>query len=180
MSAYSALGTLLQIDIVGNTARLSLLGGTTEDSTPIKQIYTQFGVPIQLAQLSSNIFSNIGSVATSLINGAKDYATGNIAGTIASGASFISNAIDSLNPKVDSINSNGSLLSTKSNIILVSEFYLLANEDNEDRGRPLCEKIELSSIPGYQVIADPDLSLSGTSEENRMVKNYLASGYFYE
>lgn len=180
LSAYSALGTLLQIDIVGNTARLSLLGGTTEDATPIKQIYTQFGVPIQLAQLSSKIFSNIGTAATSLVNGAKDYATGNIAGTIASGASFISSAIDSLNPKVDSLNSNGSLLSTKSNIILVSEFYLLTNEDNEDRGRPLCEKVELSSIPGYQVIADPDLAIAGTSEENREIKNYLAGGYFYE
>ena len=59
-------------------------------------------------------------------------------------------------------------------------FNLLTNEDNEDRGRPLCEKVELSSIPGYQVIADPDLAIAGTSEENREIKNYLAGGYFYE
>ena len=72
------------------------------------------------------------------------------------------------------------MLGIKQNIILKSEFYSIADEDNEDRGRPYCKKVELSTLPGYQVIADPDLAIAGTSEENRMVKGYLEAGYFYE
>ena len=53
-------------------------------------------------------------------------------------------------------------------------------EDNADRGRPLCKMLVLSTIPGYQLIADPDIAIGGTSEENSQIKNYLASGYFYE
>lgn len=180
LSCYSHLGTYLQFDIVGNAARLSLLGGTTQDANPIKQIYTQIGVNIQLSQLKSDIFNNIGSAATGLVKAGSSFTSGNIAGTIAGTSSFIASAIDSINPKANSLSNNGSLLSLKSAIILISEFYTLVDEDNEDRGRPLCEKTTLSLLPGYQVIADPDLSIAGTSEENRMIKGYLTSGYFYE
>lgn len=180
LAANEKLGTILQIDIIGNKARLATLAGTTDDATPIDWTFGQIGVPIQLSQLRSDLLNNIGTAATSFARGAKAYATGDIAGTIAGGTSFLTSAIDILNPKVSSLSGNGSLIALKSNIVLVAEFQEVADEDNENRGRPLCAVKQLSTIPGYQVIADPDIALASTSEENRKVKNYMTTGYFYE
>ena len=63
---------------------------------------------------------------------------------------------------------------------IYAKFAPPVNEDNEDLGRPLCTAKKLSTIPGYQLIAHGDLAIPGTAIENKTIKNYLESGYFYE
>lgn len=159
------------VDMVANQARLALSSGEGVFSLN----FAELGVPIQLAQLASNTIPAIGEVANSvasLFSG-----KGSIASTI---FSTIGAATDMAFPDVSKMNTNGSIVSLAYSCKLRMIFYLLVDEDNEDLGRPLCQKKVLSSIPGYQLIENADLSIAGTSEENRMVKGYLEAGYFYE
>lgn len=180
LANYSKIGTLVQIDILANTARLAVLGGSTQDATFLTQTFSQVGIPINLAQMTSGFFQNIGGAVKSVAQTATSVATGNAVGAIMGGIGAIGNGLATAFPDVSVSGLNGSMLGIKQNIILKSEFYSIADEDNEDRGRPYCKKVELSTLPGYQMIADPDLAIAGTSEENRMVKGYLEAGYFYE
>lgn len=172
--------TELQIDIIANTARLSVISGNPDSAEPISVTYGQIGVPIQLSQMSTSFFQNLGGVVQSAAQFATSYSTGNIAGMITGGLSAIGNALDASYPDVSISGLNGSLLALKTNIILKATFYNIADEDNADKGRPLCKTKELSTLPGYQLISHADIAIAGTSEENRAIKNYLESGYFYE
>ena len=93
---------------------------------------------------------------------------------------MIGDMVNASMPDFATTGSNGTVSNFKSSPTLYAKFLSVVSEDNEDRGRPYCKKAKLSTLPGYQVISDPDLSLPGTSEENRRVKEYLESGYFYE
>ena len=180
IAGASRLGTLLQIDIIANTASLRVLAGDTQTSRPITQVFGQIGIPIQLSQMSTSFFQNLGGVVQSAGQFAASYASGNVVGMITGGLGAIGNALDADYPDVSISGTNGSLIALKSNIILSGAFYNIADEDNADRGRPLCKPKELSTLPGYQLISHADISIAGTSEENRAIKNYLESGYFYE
>ncbi len=56
----------------------------------------------------------------------------------------------------------------------------LVDEDLADRGRPLCEVRQLSTLAGYQLCADVDVTIPCTREEEQMIKSALETGYFYE
>lgn len=172
--------TELDIDIIANTARLSIISGNPEGAEPISLTYGQIGVPIQLSQMSTSFFQNLGGVVQSTAQLATSYSSGNIAGMITGGLGAIGNALDARYPDVSISGLNGSLLALKTNIILKATFYNIADEDNADKGRPLCKTKELSTLPGYQLISHADIAIAGTSEENSAIKNYLESGYFYE
>ena len=58
--------------------------------------------------------------------------------------------------------------------------YMIVSEDNECLGRPMCQTRQLSTLPGYQKILGPDISLEATDVEINDVNQLLASGYFYE
>lgn len=180
LSSYSKLGTLLQIDVFANTARLSILAGDTQNSAPIMQYTGQIGVSIQLSQMSNSFFQNPGGTISNIANDINGILSANPINAIAGGFGLLGDVLETQFPQMSQMGSNGSLLSIKSNIILRGTFYRIADEDNADRGRPYCKTVRLYTIPGYQLISHADLSIAGTSEENRMIKSYLESGYFYE
>lgn len=59
-------------------------------------------------------------------------------------------------------------------------WYYPVDEDNTHRGRPLCEVRTLSTLSGYQLCANTDISIPATREEIDMIRKYLETGYFYE
>lgn len=63
---------------------------------------------------------------------------------------------------------------------LCAQFFKQVDEANVHRGRPLCKDRTISSIPGYILVADADMSLQATQEENLKVKSYMEGGFFYE
>lgn len=174
---------VVQVDCVANTARL-IVGYSNNSEIALDNIvgvyYSQVGITIPMGQLSSNMLNSVGGVVTGAAQAGASYATGNMVGFLGNVVGAIGSAVQAGIPTLTVSGQPGSMLATTNDVTLTATFYSIADEDNEDRGRPYCKKVLLSTLPGYQVIADPDLSLSGTSEENRMVKNYLASGYFYE
>lgn len=61
------------------------------------------------------------------------------------------------------------------------KFLTLVDEDLAHRGRPLCQLTRIDTLSGYILVADGDFSISGiTANEQRMITNYLTSGFFWE
>lgn len=52
--------------------------------------------------------------------------------------------------------------------------------DNDDSGRPLCETVTLSSIPGYIMCKDGEVAAPCTDRELSMIESYLKGGFYYE
>lgn len=164
------------VDYTTGIADMYLKAGLNDYAIAVRR--GQYGVPVQIAQIGMNYLNT----ALTAVNGAANVANNwfNPIGAITAGANMIGDMVNASMPDFATSGSNGTIANFTSAPTLYAKFLPVVSDDNEDRGRPYCKKVKLSTLPGYQVIADPDLSLPGTSEENRMVKSYLASGYFYE
>lgn len=140
----------------------------------------QLALPMQLAEMSRDYIGAAATAVGSIAGAAASFGTGNFAGVINSAVSGITSTINSLMPQLRTTGSVGAIADYLQNWRLQAEFYSPVAEDNADRGRPLCQMKQISTIPGYIMCADADVELPASAEENREVKAYMESGFFYE
>ena len=64
--------------------------------------------------------------------------------------------------------------------VLNSTFYHVVDDDVEHLGRPLCQDVTPSSIPGYMLCADVEIEIPGTKPEMENIVSLMESGFYYE
>lgn len=159
----------------------SILRVFTDTNQLVHETTAKLGVPIQL----SNITFDIPSGSGGLLHTGIAAAFGGIQAAL-SGGSFsdvgngILNAAQATNADAASKGATGSTIAFDSVPYMVARFKILVDDNNEDHGRPLCKRVQLSTIPGYIMVDDPDIALAATAEEIDSVKSYLKNGFFYE
>lgn len=137
-------------------------------------------VPVQLAQITTNV-NELAS-----LGGLIQTAVGAVAGGIESffgGGDVINGIASGAQQMTVSSQSKGGVASVaKYGIVpyLTGAFYDLVDDNNEDHGRPLCQKVQLFSIPGFMMVDDPDIALPATAAEIDSVKSYMKNGFFLE
>ena len=137
-------------------------------------------VPVQLAQITTNV-NELAS-----LGGLIQTAVGAIAGGIQSffgGGDVINGIASGAQQMTVSSQSKGGVASVAKYGItpyLTGAFYDLVDDNNEDHGRPLCQKVQLFSIPGFMMVDDPDIALPATAAEIDSVKSYMKNGFFLE
>lgn len=141
-------------------------------STVVNRITAQVGVPIQLAQIRNDV---IGAMS-GLTQAAGAAFTGNVMGA----AAGIGSMLEGLIPRASTMGSAGSWGDLVGAPDLNLYFTMAVDEDIQHHGRPLCQNRVISSIPGYILVQDGDISIPGTIDENTSVKTYLEGGFFYE
>lgn len=143
----------------------------------------QLGVSIQIAQIAANrlgvaqdIVGTVGGVIGNL-------ASGNIVGAITGAASGIISGIQGVQPHAQTTGSNDSLISVLGfgvSPYLFERYYEIVDEDNTNHGRPLCQRRQISSLPGYNLCANSEVSITGTMEEKERIRSFMDAGFFYE
>lgn len=137
-------------------------------------------VPVQLAQIATNV-NELAS-----LGGLVQTAVGAIAGGVESffGGGDTINGITSgaQQMTVSSQSKGGGASVAKYGITpyLTGAFYDLVDDNNEHHGRPLCQRVQLFSIPGFIMVDDPDIALPATAAEIDSVKSYMKNGFFLE
>lgn len=158
----------------------SILRILTNTNQLVHETTAKLGVPIQLSNIAFDIPSGGGLLQTGIAA-----AFGGIQAAL-SGGSFsdvgngILNAAQATNADVASKGATGSTIAFDSVPYMVARFKILVDDNNEDHGRPLCKRVQLSTIPGYIMVDDPDIALAATAEEIDSVKSYMKNGFFYE
>lgn len=155
-----------------------------EYSDVILTLVGQIGVTEQLSQvLKDNLATVTGaaSAAAGLIGGILGGPAA-LAGGIATAISGIGSAAAAQYPDVSSTGTNGARIAvTPTQIRLTQTFQWVVGDDPENRGRPLCQRVnKLKELRGYIMVADPDVPLPATQEEIDKIKEYMANGFFYE
>lgn len=169
------------------TIRVDMIsgGGILELSVPsagvIYRASAQIGVPVSTGQIASAGLAGalVGGVST-IAGVVGSAATGNVGQAIMNGVSGVGNTSESLLPQVTVKGGNGSKAEYGTTPFLLSEFMHVVDNDPEHLGAPLCSRRTLSSLPGYQMIARPELEIACTQAENDTICNYLRGGYYYE
>ena len=166
----SQLTCIVKVDLVTGLASLILANVVGAYYPGIH--YAMFGVPVQLAQINTNI----SGVASSVLGGVANIAMGNYMGL----AGNVLSAINSGMPQANMTGGTGSVINFASDITLIGEFFELADDDVADKGRPLCQIRQLSTIPGYIKIEDPKIEAPATAQELSAIEGYMSGGFFYE
>lgn len=146
----------------------------------LNRLEAQIGVPIQLAQISSDYIGAVSSIAGGVAGAVGSVMSGNIAGAIAGGVGAIGNAINSLAPRAQTMGSGGAFSHLLGEFEVDFQFFRPVDDDNEHNGRPLCAKRQVSVLGGYMLVQDGDVSIAGTQGEGDAVKAFLESGFYYE
>lgn len=153
--------------ITGSCILEVVIGGSITN-----RLEAQVGVPIQLSQVRTDIMG----IATGLTGALGSAFTGNVMGA----AAGIGSTMESMLPRISTMGSAGGWSDLLGDIVLNQYFTYAADEDIQHHGRPLCQQRVISSIPGYILVQDGDISIPGTIAENSEIKAYLEGGFFYE
>lgn len=168
------------VDPITGTSKLYV---ANEYSDVILTLVGQIGVTEQLSQvLKDNLATVTGaaSAAAGLIGGLLGGPAA-LAGGIATAISGIGTAASAQYPDVSSTGTNGARIAvTPTQIRLTQTFQYVVGEDPVHRGRPLCQRQKIKTLPGYVMVADPDVEIPATQEEIDKIRDYMANGFYYE
>lgn len=151
----------------------------TSDGVILNRLSSQLGVEIQLSQVTRG---KMGSV----LSGVAGW-LGNIGSMFGneSPSEFksarINNATDAwIGKQTSGVGGTGGFAGVSFQWSMNAEFFTPVNEDNVHNGRPLCQMATPSSLGGYMLIQDGDVSIPGTKNEMDAIKTSLESGFYYE
>lgn len=160
----------VDVDFIQGNGILTLSSGTGE---VISMTQAKVGLSVQLSQ----VMSNPANLVASLIGAATNGLVGNVLGAAASIGSAVSNLMPTV--QTTGYDAGAAAVFCEPWSLTTTELDLVS-EDNAHRGRPLCQVRQLSTLSGYQLCADVDVTIPCTRDEEQMIKGFLESGYFYE
>ena len=159
------------------------------------------GVPIQIAQIGVDYLGTAvnlldtakqaigGAIAGGILKGAIDAVKGgdakfSVAGAVIGGsitsAGSIYNTIESAMPQMKTSGTNGSFISAFVSTVLISQFFVITDEDITHKGRPLYAKRIIKNLNGFIQCADGDIQFPCMIAEKRIIGEHFTSGFFWE
>lgn len=141
----------------------------------------KIGVSVQLSNINFGIPSGSGGLLQTGIAAAFGGLQAALSGgTLSDVGNGILNAAQATNADVASKGATGSTIAFDMAPYMVARFKIIVDDNNEDHGRPLCQRVQLFSIPGFIMVGDPNIELTATAAEIDSVKSYMKNGFFLE
>lgn len=161
-------------DTAAATNRVIYRGvGTFGVDVPVSGIFQQGVSPLTMAASGLSIIGGLASMATGNFVGG--------ASMIIGGAhSAIGSAVMGQVPHLSTMGGPGSTASLAGTPRLYLTQWYMADDDQADRGRPLCKIRTVSALPGYQICDSDHVSIPCTSQELTEIRSVMASGFYYE
>lgn len=172
----------IYVDIYSGIALLTV---TNDEGYTFIRSFGQIGVPVQLSGINASFLA---TAMTSLSNSALDYFSQFDSMVGASGdakagfgvASAIGNGAMQKSARVVTQGSQGTKAAFEYPPRIITSFKEVVNIDPEHNGRPLMQKVMISSLSGFVQVENPDVELPATSAEKDIIAGYMRSGFYYE
>lgn len=158
----------------------SILRMFTDTNQLVHETTAKLGVPIQLSNITFDVPSGGGLLQTGIAAAFGGLQAALSGGSFSDVGNGILNAAQATNADVASKGATGSTIAFDAIPYMVARFKILVDDNNEHHGRPLCKRVQLSTIPGFIMVGDPDIALNATAAEIDSVKSYLKNGFFLE
>lgn len=172
---------LMKIDFLTGMGRLAFVPSLQTAGNIIYSTDFMIGADVPMSQIMSSNPVGLLSTIISAAGAAGSFVSSNIPGAIAGSVSAIGSAFDAAKPNVQSLNaSKGTLLSSGEYLHFISVFHRMADDHNDEFGRPLCEVRQLSTLSGYIQCEDGEVAAPATENELRELEGFLTGGFYYE
>lgn len=182
MANTDSLDLLVGVDLRTGKGTLSILDNTNTVLT--SWLHAQIALPYQTTQIMTqgtfDMSKTVGLVGSMLPAMAIGDVAGMATGLISGGISAIGDYARGKVPSARTLGSNGGMNSLRGSIAFQCEYKLLADESNQDRGRPLCKVRTINTLSGYIMVSDADIEIAAMEAEQQEIRNYMEGGFFYE
>lgn len=184
--ASDVLDVVLRVDLASGEGKYEIIGDISTSQTSDEQRYLatysiSAGVDIPLTQSFVSLVESVSNIAEASM-GAAALMTG--AGGIEAAGAAISGITRLYEPHLSQVGGQpGSFLGIVGDgqPYIYYEFYYTTNEDLQNFGRPLCQTVTLSGIPGYIRCLDGHIEIADAFRpELEQISNYLETGFYYE
>lgn len=165
----SLLDMAWDVDCITGMGRLQMGANAAQ---PFNIVHAQVGVPIQLAQMTPDVFGQVQQALGS--SGIR--AVDNLITTLGN----IGNALIAKMSPMQTTGSTGGFMGGYYPIKLTGIFHGVVNENVAEFGVPCCKTLQISTIPGFVLCAHGDFEAVAMSAELDEINTYLTSGFFYE
>lgn len=165
----------------------------------LARVSAPLGVPIQLAQTTIDIGGTVNAAGYNLANNtiktfeaSMDKWHGGMIGRIAAASTETllaswDNTVSALgdassNPvgQLQTSGTNGSIAQYTVHPWFVQKWRIVADDDNAQKGRPLCQVKTLNTLSGFIMVDTPDISLSCMEPERQQIASFMTGGFFFE
>ena len=167
--------SLITFDLITGQGRARVI----VDGVCTDMAESQIGVPIQLSQVMKDYLGAAQSGFNAVVGTISGIVSGQYAGAISSAGNGIANAVRSMQPRGSSVGGNGSFAHLKNRPRLYHQFMIPVDEDLSHTGRPLCQNVQISTIPGYVKVKDGEVDINGFTGEAEAIREDLENGFFY-
>ena len=171
----SSISIRIALDAITGLADIRCLN-TNNGNNILFDIKTQYGVPIPMSQVSSNI----GGIVSNAIDTVADLTTGNYPDAALDGVALLGSVVSAAIGNLTSKGTQGSIIAHSFDYDLYARFFTIADRNPTDIGKPLCKMRQPSTLSGYMKCANAHVAISGTSAEAGMINSYMESGFYYE
>lgn len=168
------------IDVMSGVGDLRLVDPDHEDVPVLYRTAFAAGIDVPVAQITSSNPLKVVSGALSLASAGFSAITGNAAGAVQAGVSGITDFISASIPEVQDFKPGSGSLMIDPAIRITEYFSNMVDDDNTEYGRPLCQIRQISTLPGYVLCADGEISAAVTAGELAEIESFLTGGFFYE
>lgn len=190
MADISTLYINVEVDQLTGLGILSVYADSAHTALLLTR-QSQVGVPCQIAQITTDLQTMAIGGLTSAIGAGVNSAAGAFGNPFtgapnqtltnaASGINAIGNAIQASAAQLEVKGNSGSLVGYGITPYVASTFRSIVDDDNNDLGRPLCQRVKLNTLSGYMLINDPQVVTFATEQETQQILNYMATGFFYD
>ena len=181
------------IDFVTGKSTLYIFIGQNHDGNqafvPFAKAESQLLVDVQIAQVRStgDVQTRLANTGVGLINSwldklpdgfIKNAATG-ITGAFMDATTAVS-SVGTNNGGFADLNMFGTLDMYLGSCQLHSKFAIIADEDIDHFGRPLCEQRVLGTLSGFTQCANAEIAIQGSDVETKEIETYMNTGFYIE
>lgn len=181
VSNSGGLNFINTVDFFTGDSTLTILQDSNK--APVLTVKGKTGVDIQLAQVASNAVAGLNAVGQGINAAGNSLFSGNIVGAVMNSISAVASAVEQAAPTVQTGGGTGSFSDIgrfAGKCYLLCKFHDVADEDVAQLGRPLCQQKQISTLSGYILCAHGDIGISGNQEEQRQIREFMETGFFYE
>lgn len=171
----SALTIIINVDLISGMGQLEVLC----TSGVLVRASAMVGVNIAIAQINSNGWGQVRNIAETSGGVLGSLFSGNIGGAISSAATGILNGIELSIPHSQEKGSNGSIGEYQRDFFLECVYSDLADDALEDKGRPLCKEVVLSTLAGgYVQTVGAHVDIAAYLDEVEQINTLLDGGIY--
>lgn len=180
IDAGDEINIIIQAETITGQGYIIIRSTRNNQQYILYQGMTQIAIDIPLAQMNIDTINVARTAVNTVGNIVSNAMSLNVGGVISAAGNGVLDALQCTAPVLQSGGTPGNRASFAETAKFIMIQRTVANDDNANRGRPLCQVKTINTLSGYIKCADAHFASPCLASERERIESFMESGFFYE